>query len=214
MIFEFDDEIFLSQYLSRKINLLHDASIHDEEIMISYLWEDLNVNLTLAILLREDDDTLESFERRVRLNKSATRRVHEQKKSRSFRYYREDREKKFYAKKLFAKLENKKFKKEDSSIFIERVQKLFQKLSIDKKSASEDRKSLDVVTRQIDRKFSRSCRHCEEDHWDNDHKDFIAKVLIAKIFDYDVESLDAENLRTYESLKRVATELSDSREEN
>jgi hypothetical protein len=94
------------------------------------------------------------------------------------------------------------------------VQKLLQKLLIDKKLTSEDRKLLDVVIEWIHRKFFRLCKHCEEDFWDNDYKDFIAKVLIAKIFDYDAESLNEENLRTYESLKKVATKLNDLREEN
>jgi hypothetical protein len=35
--FRFDKKLTLSQYLSRKTNLLHDARIHDEKTMMCYL---------------------------------------------------------------------------------------------------------------------------------------------------------------------------------
>ena len=42
MTFRFDDKnLTLSQYLTRKINLLHDAKIIDENIIVRYLWKDL-----------------------------------------------------------------------------------------------------------------------------------------------------------------------------
>ena len=41
MTFRFDDKnLTFNQYLTRKTNLLHDAEIIDENIIVRYLWED------------------------------------------------------------------------------------------------------------------------------------------------------------------------------
>ncbi len=76
MTFRFEDkEQTLSQYLTRKINLLHDAKVQDEDIIVRHLWNGLEAQLALTTSLREDDDTIETFNRRVRNNEQAARKV-------------------------------------------------------------------------------------------------------------------------------------------
>jgi hypothetical protein len=58
LIFRFQESLILSQYLSRKINLLHDAEIRNEDIMMSYLWKELKSNLVFVISMRENKDIL------------------------------------------------------------------------------------------------------------------------------------------------------------
>ena len=87
IVFRFDDHsLSLSQYLSRKTNLLHDAGLDDEDLMVRYLWEGLEARLALATPLRETGDTLESFGRRVRNNEAAARRVHDLERRQSKSY--------------------------------------------------------------------------------------------------------------------------------
>ena len=78
MTFRFDDKnLTLNQYFTRKTNLLHDAEIIDENIIIRYLWEDLESQLILVISMRKNDDIIENFDRRVRNNERVARKVYE-----------------------------------------------------------------------------------------------------------------------------------------
>ena len=78
MTFRFDDKnLALSQYLTRKINLLYDEKIIDENIIIRYLWKDLESQLILIISMRENDDIIENFDRRVRNNERVARKIYE-----------------------------------------------------------------------------------------------------------------------------------------
>lgn len=81
LIFRFDDHsFFLSQYLFKKINLLHDVKLNDEDLMMRYFWKELKVNLVLITSLRESDDTFKNFDRRVRNNETVVKKVHELKR--------------------------------------------------------------------------------------------------------------------------------------
>jgi hypothetical protein len=74
--FRFEDKKqTLSQYLTRKINLLHDAKVQDKNIIVRHLWNGLETQLALTTSLREDDNTIEAFNRRVRNNEQATRKI-------------------------------------------------------------------------------------------------------------------------------------------
>jgi hypothetical protein len=216
LFFEFDEDLTLSQYLSRKINLLHDAEIHDEEIMISRLWEELDVNLTLATSVRDDEDTLESFERRVRENEATVRRIHEREKER-FKYEKKDRsEKKFYFR--YSEQIKKSYKKENN-ISTERVQRLLNKLIIKEsfdQNKDRTRKSLISANENVvSRKSLRSCRHCDENHWDNEceNKKFVRKIMM--IDDKLVIDFFDKDLEIYRNLKRVVAVIdsSDSKKE-
>ena len=68
MIFRFDKDIIFNQYFSRKINLLRDASVIDETMLIHYLWKKLNAQLIFVILIREDYDIVKSFSRKIKIN--------------------------------------------------------------------------------------------------------------------------------------------------
>lgn len=200
--FRFDKNLILSQYLSRKTNLLHDAEIHDEETMICYLWESLEVNLTLTTLIRKDDDTLKSFDRRVRRNEETTRRVHKKKKPYDSKY---DEKKTFSKFKLYIKNE--------PEISAERVQKLIEKLSTDsaaiEKIKFKSRRILNIIS-ENSRKSPRLCRHCEKDHWDKNcekNKKETKKILLTS---HDVEFLNEEDLQIYEKLERMIVELVES----
>ena len=75
MIFKFDEFLTLNQYFFRKINFLHDAAIADESLMINYFWKKLNVKLTLATSIRQNDNILKSFDRRMRQNETVAKKV-------------------------------------------------------------------------------------------------------------------------------------------
>ncbi|KAI9748796.1 MAG: hypothetical protein M4579_007115 [Chaenotheca gracillima] len=75
--FSFDkaETMSLSQYFTKKTNLMHDAEITDEQMRVRYLWEGLDDQLALATPVREDGDTVDSFTRRAKQNEPAARRV-------------------------------------------------------------------------------------------------------------------------------------------
>ena len=78
MTFRFDDKnLTLNQYFTRKINLLHNAKIIDENIIVRYLWKDFESQLILVTSMRENDDIIENFDRRVRNNERVARKVYE-----------------------------------------------------------------------------------------------------------------------------------------
>jgi hypothetical protein len=108
----------------------------------------------------------------VRRNESIARRIYEQKKTR-LKYDKDDRVEKRTYSRFEDQVERKKFyKKNDFDISTDRVQKLLHKLttkkslnSIKDKNNEESRKSLVSVNENVvSRKFSRSCRHCDESH--------------------------------------------------
>ena len=78
MTFRFDDKnLTLNQYFTRKTNLLHNAKIIDENIITRYLWKDLESQLILIIFIRENDNIIENFDRRVRNNERVARKIYE-----------------------------------------------------------------------------------------------------------------------------------------
>jgi hypothetical protein len=183
--------------------------------MISRLWEKLDVNLTLATFIQDDENTLESFKRRVKENEAAVR-IHEREKER-FKYEKKDRSKKKFYFKYSEQI--KKFYKKENNISTERVQRLLKKLIIKKsldQNKDKTRKSLISANENVVlRKSSKSCWHCDENHWDNECKD---KKLVRKIMMIDDKltiNLFDENLEIYRSLKRVAIVINsnDSKEE-
>ena len=66
--FRFDENLIFSQYLFRKINLLHDDDIFEEHTIIQFIWNEFDAHLSMTISVKKSDDTLKSFERRVREN--------------------------------------------------------------------------------------------------------------------------------------------------
>ena len=78
MTFRFNDKnLTFNQYFTRKINLLHETKIIDENIIVRYLWEDLESQLILVISMRKNDNIIENFDRRVRNNERVARKVYE-----------------------------------------------------------------------------------------------------------------------------------------
>lgn len=77
MIDELPEDLTLSQYISRKTNLLHDAGIFSENVMVRHLWERLDAQLTLATPMKQNDDTLKRFGKRVRQNEQAAKKVYD-----------------------------------------------------------------------------------------------------------------------------------------
>ncbi len=76
-MFYFDEQLILSQYFSKKTNLLHNAKFKNEYIMIDYLLENINTILFFFIFMRKNDDFLNNFNRRVKMNKITTKKIHE-----------------------------------------------------------------------------------------------------------------------------------------
>ena len=189
MKFRFEDSsTTLSQYLTRKTNHLHDAGIEDEDMIVRYLWQGLEANLALATPMREEGDTIENFNRRVRNNEAAAKRVHELNKPRT--------------------------KSQPTTANPARVQRLFGNLAAKGWTQAAETKPKPKATSQAKvtkpkkpleaskakgnvrpkRSPPRPCRHCGADHWDNDctsdKKTDDKKVL--KVEEMEVEDMDVD----------------------
>ena len=76
MIFHFDDKKqSFNQYFIRKINLLHDVEINNENIIMKYLWNELKTQLTFVTSFRENENIIKIFNRRMRNNKQIARKI-------------------------------------------------------------------------------------------------------------------------------------------
>ena len=203
--FRFDESFTISQYLSRKINLLHDVEISDQDTMIRYLWNNLNVRLVLVIAFKNDDEILKSFKHRVKQNKSAARKIHELKKKSRF-YKTSDQRKRTYERKS----------RYASNLFLKRIEKLLSKLEkhdkdyVKKKKKSKIkilRKSLIVIADNFSwNSFFRFCKHCDNNHWNRDCKNKKLKEE-KKIFFNKTEKenfdLDDEDIEILKFLKKI-----------
>jgi hypothetical protein len=200
LVFRFDGSLTVSQYLSRKTNLLHDAGIRDEDTMVGYLWEGLEPNLALATPMREDGDTLESFGRRVRMNEVAARRLHDlSTKTRTRGFDAQEPRKPRFSDQKPRYQDNKK-----PSVSAEKAERLIKKLSTvtnatlkPEPSNSKD----DKVTKTL----KRPCRHCQGPHWDNecpDKQKNEKKVLFLEEEDdhSSVSSLNDDDLQVLENV--------------
>ena len=203
MKFRFDDSsITLSQYLTRKTNHLHDAGIMDEDMIVRYLWQGLDANLALATPMREEGDTIESFNRRVRNNEAAAKRVHEINKPRQ-KSTPSTGPTPARVQRLFGNLAAKGL-----------VQTAESKAKPDTKPKRPLEPSNNKANeRRPKRAPPRPCRHCGGGHWDNDCDEKDRKVLKvdpeAMEIDEDgseAEDLDAYDLETYEALEILAEE--------
>ena len=124
LIFIFDESFNLSIYLSRKTNLLYNEKQIDELQMIYHLWNDLKFQLALITSIRQNENTLESFDRRIWINEKIARKVHNQMKAEKIKkktkkYFRRNKSK-------YAKTYEKKFWNSDKST--KRIQKLLNKI--------------------------------------------------------------------------------------
>ena len=84
-IFTFDDFLFFSQYIIRKINYLQNVGIINEDMMIQYFWNGLDSQLILATQLRENGNSLENFEKRIRQNESTVKKIYDFNKKKTIR---------------------------------------------------------------------------------------------------------------------------------
>ena len=216
MKFCFDESLILSQYLSRKINLLHDVEIISENLMIQYLYNDLNHNLMLITFMKENDDILKNFERRVRQNEQTTKCIYE-----TFRKTRYESKEttKTYQRDLYQKK-----KKNQSDLSAKKIQKLLNKLSVKKKKytswikTKEKKTEIKLFKKIADEKKSRErlrfCQFCDKSHWNNEcinkevKKKYVKKILLNVTEDFDDENeniiLNDENLNTYQVLRKIA----------
>lgn len=126
MFFKFDDKLIFNQYLFKKINLLHDVKIANENIMINYFWNGLNVKLTLTISLKKDEDTFENFDRHVRQNETTAKKIHDLKKKRPMKKFTKE----FYAKEIYTL--KSKYQRRQDDLSSKKIQKLLTKFSFKK----------------------------------------------------------------------------------
>jgi hypothetical protein len=131
--------------------------------MIEYLWKNLELNLILTTSMRENENTLKSFERKIRMNEMTTKRLHDLFNKTRIREFdaQKSRKSRFNDQKL--RYQNNK----KSSISAEKIERLIKKLFIvinaTLKSKSSNSKD-DKVTKIL----KRLCRHCQDFHWDNE----------------------------------------------
>ncbi len=132
--------------------------------------------------MREDEDILKNFERRVRMNEIVVRKVHDLiNKIRSRKRFDivKSRKSRFDDRQKFEYQNDNKIEYQNdnkSTIFAERAKKLIKKLftiinnSFQNTNAFKffKKKIVKSRTKQIKKTSLRSCRICEEWHWDND----------------------------------------------
>ena len=219
MTFRFDDKnLTLSQYLTRKINLLHDAKIIDENIIVRYLWEDLESQLILVISMRKNDNIIENFDRRVRNNERVARKVYELIKKINVSINRD------LQSQNRSTSQNYNVSRQTSFVsFVARIERLvnnYQKTinqttmstiaTILRSNQSQSKKSLDDLDNsKLSFRMKRSCRHCEDVHWDNECLTVIKKIMIvdAKMKkksnddQFETLKLNEKNMKTLETFQ-------------
>ena len=192
-IFIFDELFNLSIYLFRKINLLYDEEQIDELQMIHHLWNDLKPQLALVIFIRQNEDTLKSFDRRIRVNEKIARKIHNQMKAEKTK----ERTKKYFKRNKFKYEKTYEKKSWDSDDSAKRIQKLLNKIffktkfwiRIKKIKIKTFRKPLNTETENSTKtkkfsskkkKSSRSCKWYEDNHWDANCKSNKKKFFLTR----------------------------------
>ena len=191
MTFRFDDKnLTFSQYLTRKTNLLHDAKIIDENIIIRYLWEDLESQLILVISMRENDDIIENFDRRVRNNERVARKVYELIKKINVSINRDLQSQNRFTHQNYNVSRQTSFISSVARIerLVNNYQKTINQATIStittmfKSDQSQSKKSFDDLdNNKLSSRMKRSCRHCENVHWDNECLIVIKKIMIIDV---------------------------------
>jgi hypothetical protein len=162
-VFRFDESLTINQYFSRKTNLLHDVEIRNENTMIKYFWKNLESNLILTTFMRENENTLKSFERKIKMNEIATKRLHDLfNKTRIREVDAQKSRKSRFNDQKFRYQNNKK-----SSISTEKIERLIKKLFI-VINATLKSKSSNSKNDKITKTLKRFCRHCQDSHWNNE----------------------------------------------
>ena len=163
-VFRFDDSLTFSQYFFRKTNFLHNVKITEKNMMMQYLWNEFEFHLQATILRKKNDDFLKNFEKRVRQNEIAIRRIHEFNKKNGYeKSFVKNYEKLFFRNKkreiLFVERINKLLKKfiKNNFVFI-RIQKI--EIIVFKNIFSSTSKKRST--------FFRSCKWCNDFYWNND----------------------------------------------
>ena len=160
--FRFDENLIFNQYLFRKTNLLHDDDIFEEHIMIQFIWNGLDVYLAMTTPVKKSEDTLKNFKKRIRKNYQTTKKIHDlNKKTQNRTSFRFDKNAKKVSENLIRQIMNRLTTK--NRIQYSRTKKM-----------KTTRKSFKITNDSIStkpykkKKSFRSCRFCENSHWNND----------------------------------------------
>ena len=160
--FRFDENLTFNQYLFRKTNLLHDDDIFEKHIMIQFIWNELDVHLVMTISIKKSENTLKNFEKRIRKNYQTTKKIYDlNKKIQNRISFRFDKNAKKISKNLIRQIMNRLATKNRTQY--NRTKKM-----------KTTRKSFKITNDSTSTKFYkkkesfRSCRFCENSHWNND----------------------------------------------
>ena len=220
MIFKFDEFLTLNQYFFRKTNFLHDAIIANEILMMNYFWKNLDAKLILATSIRQNDNILESFDRKMRQNEIVAKRI-----------WKFEKQNRFAKKKSFKFKWNRRNFSITENLSTNQINKLFDKLSKanvlikSKKSNSKSfRQSAISAKNRRDESFfrfsKRFCKHCKKNHWNMNCKkkknEYIKKKLKKVLFnvaknDDDNTVFDDENIRIYRVFEKIVASDFDSK---
>ena len=174
--------------------------------------------MILVTSMRKNDDIIENFDRRVRNNERVARKVYELIKKINVFINRD-----LQSQNRFTS-QNYNVSRQTSFVsFVARIERLvnnYQKttnqttmstiVAMSKSSQSQSKKFLDNLNNsKLSFRMKRSCRHCEDVHWDNE-----CLIVIKKIMIIDVEmkkksnddqsetlKLNEENMKTLETLQ-------------
>ena len=190
MLFRFDRNLIFNQYFSRKINLLRDAEMTNETLLIHYLWEKLNAQLTFVISIRKNNDIVDNFNKKTKINEIVVKKIHDLNKkfNITIRFYQKN-------------IQNQNQSRQRSNQFFfttNRIQRLidnYQKTSTTtsainrtqftsnnvKKVSLLSNVNNKISTTKIKFKNFRLCRHCDDDHYDHLCFTKIFKIMTIEI---------------------------------
>ena len=78
--FSFDQEgvLDLRTYMTKKVNLLEEAEIYDEDQIVRQVWRDLDPAITATVTIKTHGNRLDDFMRKLYQHEFAAKRWHDQ----------------------------------------------------------------------------------------------------------------------------------------
>ena len=218
MLFRFDKNTTFSQYFSRKINLLRNADVNDETLIVHYLWKNLNAQLALTTSIRKNNDTVNNFSRKIKANEIAVKKINDLVKKFRFQFS--------------INQFNVQFKFVSSASRVQRLLNNYQKVTsvemssiqfrsinsfqfrLQSRSIKNNSKKISLLNKKNNRVFNfklrtfRFCRHCDENHYDNvcsTHKVMLAEMKNEKNEMFNTIELNDIDLKILQTLKFIQT---------
>ena len=227
MLFRFDKNTTFSQYFSRKINLLRNANVINETLIVHYLWKNLNAQLALIISIRKNNDTVNSFNKKIKTNEIVVKKVNDLVKKSRFQFST------FQLNISTTNQFNIQFKFVSSTSRIQRLLNNYQKTTSVEMSSTQfrsinffqfrlqswpinnDNKKTSLLNKSNNKIFNfksrtfRSCRHCKKNHYDNVCS--TQKIMLTKMKNEKKRNVQYDRIKRHWSENSANTEVHSNR---